>query len=57
MFVEKLARTNASPISSTIDDKALPITSTVMGSMQLAKRAAMAVLRGGRSIAESLRPC
>jgi hypothetical protein len=33
MLVEKLARTNASPISSTIDDKALPITSTVIGSM------------------------
>ena len=32
MFVEKLARTSASPISSTIDDKALPISSTVIGS-------------------------
>ncbi len=32
MFVEKLARTNASPISSTMDDNALPITSTVIGS-------------------------
>ena len=35
MFVEKLARTNASPISSTIEDKALPITSTVIGSIKL----------------------
>src|SRR6516162_7520595 len=36
MFVEKLARTSASPISSTIDDSALPITSTVIGSLVLA---------------------
>jgi len=32
MLVEKLARTSASPISSTIEDNALPITSTVIGS-------------------------
>src|SRR6516165_4599354 len=32
MLVEKLARTRASPISSAIEDNALPITSTVIGS-------------------------
>jgi len=42
MLVEKLARTSASPISSTIDDKALPITSTVIGSIVLAVTALMA---------------
>jgi hypothetical protein len=42
MLVEKLARTSASPISSTIDDKALPMTSTVIGSIVLALTALMA---------------
>jgi hypothetical protein len=42
MLVEKLARTTASPISSTIDDNALPITSTVIGSRELAVTVCMA---------------
>jgi len=37
MLVEKLARIRASPISSTIDDSALSITSTVIGSIVLAR--------------------
>jgi hypothetical protein len=37
--VEKLARTRASPISSTIEDNALPITSTVIGSIWLVRTA------------------
>jgi hypothetical protein len=44
MFVEKPERTNASPIYSTIEDNALPITSIVIGSRELAVTARTAAL-------------